>query len=265
MSLVLPQESVAVNVTVFVPSGNVDGALLVTVAVPPQLSVAVTPCRNAAIVALEAGTELVHRAKALTVIFVGQVMLGAVVSLTVIVCVQVALLPHGSTALYVRRTVYRFGQVLLVVTSPTQVTVGVPQVAEAVTDATLATRHVRRALHRHSSGAGDARCRRIHGVRINHVGALRYDRSRQAVTVNVRVMAQGLPLVAEVTLMVGVPQVAVAVTRALTLAHVGRVGLQPKLPPRRDRRGPVAWCPRCRCKRRIAGPKYCRSRRWPSP
>lgn len=44
-------------------------------------------------------------------------------------------------------------------------------------------------------------------------------------------MAQGLPLVAEVTLMVGVPQVAVAVTRALTLAHVGRVGLQPKLPP----------------------------------
>jgi hypothetical protein len=107
----LPQESVAVNVTVFVPSGNDDGALLVTVALPPQLSVAVTPCRNAAIVGFVAGTALVHRSKALTVIFVGQVMLGFVVSMTVIVCVQVALLPQASTALYVRRTVNRFGQV----------------------------------------------------------------------------------------------------------------------------------------------------------
>ena len=52
-----------------------------------------------------------------------------------------------------------------------------------------------------------------------------------AVTVKVLVMAQAVPLVAEVTLMVGVPQVAVAVTRDFTLATVGRVGLQPKLPP----------------------------------
>jgi len=134
----LPQESVAVNVTLLVPSENDAGALLVTVAPLPQLSVAVTPFRNAAIAAFDAGTVFVQKDAVTTVIFVGQVMTGAVVSLTVIVCVQVALLPHGSTALYVRRTVYRFGQVLFVMTSPTQVTVGVPQVAEAVTDAVLA-------------------------------------------------------------------------------------------------------------------------------
>ena len=53
-----------------------------------------------------------------------------------------------------------------------------------------------------------------------------------AVTVKVSVSAQGVPLVAELTLMVGVPQVSLAVTSALTLAQVGRVaGLQPKLLP----------------------------------
>src|SRR5208282_1417109 len=114
----------------FVPTTNVDGALLVTVTPPPQLSLAVTLCKNATIDALEAGIELVHWDEVTTVIFVGQVMTGPVVSLTVIVWVQVALLPHGSTALYVRRTVYRFAQLLLVMTSLTQVTVGVPQVAE---------------------------------------------------------------------------------------------------------------------------------------
>ncbi len=54
----LPQASIAVKVTVFVPAGNEDGALLVIVTLPPQLSVAVTPCRNAAIAGLLAGTVL---------------------------------------------------------------------------------------------------------------------------------------------------------------------------------------------------------------
>ena len=53
-----------------------------------------------------------------------------------------------------------------------------------------------------------------------------------ALTVKVRVTTQ--PLVASTcdTLTVGVPQVSVAETRALTLASVGRLaGLQPRLPP----------------------------------
>ena len=53
-----------------------------------------------------------------------------------------------------------------------------------------------------------------------------------AVTVKVLVMAQAEPLVTEVTLMVAVPQSAVASTKAVTLATVGsEAGLQPKLPP----------------------------------
>ena len=50
--------------------------------------------------------------------------------------------------------------------------------------------------------------------------------------VNVRVGAQAVPPSTWPTLMVGVPQVSVAVTRALTLASVGRLaGLQPRLEP----------------------------------
>ena len=53
-----------------------------------------------------------------------------------------------------------------------------------------------------------------------------------AVTVKVLVMAQAEPLATEVTLMVAVPQSAVASTKAVTLATVGsEAGLQPKLPP----------------------------------
>ena len=53
-----------------------------------------------------------------------------------------------------------------------------------------------------------------------------------AVTVKVLVMAQAEPLATEVTLMVAVPQAAVALTKAVTLATVGRVvGLQPRLLP----------------------------------
>ncbi|MGA2140514.1 MAG: hypothetical protein ABSH14_16775 [Verrucomicrobiia bacterium] len=47
----------------------------------------------------------------------------------------------------------------------------------------------------------------------------------------VRVGAQAVPPSTWPTLTVGVPQVSVAVTTDLTLASVGSVGLQPKLPP----------------------------------
>jgi hypothetical protein len=86
----------------------------------------------------ETCTVLVQKGETATVMSAGQVMLGFVVSLTVMVCVQVATLPQASTALYVRRIVYLFGQVWLVITSPTKVTVGVLQASETVTDATLA-------------------------------------------------------------------------------------------------------------------------------
>lgn len=57
---------------------------------------------------------------------------------TVIVCVQVAELPHASVALYVRVTVKRFVQVMLLVTSFTNVTVAPPpQLSEAETEAGL--------------------------------------------------------------------------------------------------------------------------------
>ena len=53
-----------------------------------------------------------------------------------------------------------------------------------------------------------------------------------AVMVNVRVGAQAVPPSTWLTLMVGVPQLSVAVTNALTLASVGRLaGLQPRFEP----------------------------------
>jgi hypothetical protein len=78
------------------------------------------------------GTALVHRDEAATVTFVGQVIVGRVVSLTVMVCVPVALLPEESVALYVRVMVKRFGQVMLLVTSPVHVTVTLEQVSVAL-------------------------------------------------------------------------------------------------------------------------------------
>jgi hypothetical protein len=62
----------------------------------------------------------------------GQVIVGTVLSSTVIVCVQSALLPHSSVARYVRVTV--LGQFRLLSTSPTCVIVIVPlQLSVAVT------------------------------------------------------------------------------------------------------------------------------------
>ena len=62
---------------------------VVTVTAPPQLSVAVTEAM------FGAGTSEKH----CTLNAPGQVSVGGVVSLTVIVCVQVFMLPHGSVAL----------------------------------------------------------------------------------------------------------------------------------------------------------------------
>ena len=68
----------------------------VTVGVPPeQLSDAVTPP------VLTAGIRLAH----CTVTFAGQVIVGPVLSSTVIVCEQVAELPHASVERYVLVTV----------------------------------------------------------------------------------------------------------------------------------------------------------------
>ena len=65
----------------------------VTVTAPPQASLVVT------LLMFGAGTWLAQ----LAVKFVGQVMLGGLVSLTVIIWVQLALLPQRFVALYVRR------------------------------------------------------------------------------------------------------------------------------------------------------------------
>jgi hypothetical protein len=88
----------------------------------PQLSVAITEA------VFTAGTAVAHT----TVMSAGQVIVGTVLSSTVIVCVHSAKLPHSSVARYVRVTV--FGQFWLLSTSPTCVIVIVPlQLSVAVT------------------------------------------------------------------------------------------------------------------------------------
>lgn len=88
-----------------------------TVGTPGQLSL--TPV-----------TKLVLKAGILpgqfTVTGPGHVSKGGVLSKTVIICVQVAELPHTSVALYVRVMVNRFAQLPATVTSPTCKTVSAP-------------------------------------------------------------------------------------------------------------------------------------------
>src|SRR5688572_29833761 len=95
----------------------------VMVAAPPQLSDEVT------LPVFTAGTSGAHE----TVTFGGQVIVGGVLSNTVIVCIQVDELLHASVALYVLVTVYRLIHVMLATTSPTCVTVTGPQLSVAVT------------------------------------------------------------------------------------------------------------------------------------
>src|SRR5512145_2654038 len=88
----LPQASVAVQIRVNEPQvGNVGGSLNVTVAVP-QLSVAVAKPVAFGLVSPP------HDTNALA----GQMITGAVVSLTVMTCVQEAVLPQASVAVHVR-------------------------------------------------------------------------------------------------------------------------------------------------------------------
>src|SRR5439155_11337581 len=59
-------------------------------------------------------------------------MLGGLVSLTVMVWIQVALLPHQSVARYVRLIINCPGQLLELIASPCQVTVTAPPQASLV-------------------------------------------------------------------------------------------------------------------------------------
>jgi len=78
-----------------------------------------------------AGTKLAHD----TVTGAGQVITGAILSLTVIIWLQVALLPHTSVDLYVLVIVNLFAQLPDTVTSLTNVTVGTPppQLSDTIT------------------------------------------------------------------------------------------------------------------------------------
>jgi hypothetical protein len=60
----------------------------------------------------------------------GQIINGGVVSSTVIVCVHVVMFMQLSVALYVRTMT--IGQVPVLIVSPTNVTVGVPQLSVAI-------------------------------------------------------------------------------------------------------------------------------------
>ena len=100
----------------------IESPCQVTVTAPPQLSLVVT------VLMFGAGTWLAQ----LTVRFVGQVMLGGFVSLTVMVWTQLALLPHKSVARYVRLNTNCPAQLLEVIESPCQVTVTAPPQASLV-------------------------------------------------------------------------------------------------------------------------------------
>jgi len=69
-----------------------------------------------------------------TMRLLGHVMLGGLVSLTVMICVQVALLPHWSVAPYVRLITNCPAQLLELIESPCQLTVTAPpQLSPVVT------------------------------------------------------------------------------------------------------------------------------------
>src|SRR6266446_201937 len=94
----------------------IESPCQLTVTAPPQLSLVVT------LFVSGAGTWLAQ----LTVRLVGQVMFGGLVSLTVMVCVQVTLLPHWSVARYVRLMTNCPAQLLELIGSPCQLTVTAP-------------------------------------------------------------------------------------------------------------------------------------------
>ncbi len=92
----MPAVSVAVELTVVVPTGKVCGEvmtvapILLTTVAPPQLSVAVT--LKPTLAELPPGPGGVK-------MLAGQLMTGAVLSSTVTTCVEVCVLPAASVAL----------------------------------------------------------------------------------------------------------------------------------------------------------------------
>ena len=124
----LPQASVAlyvlVNINRLIHVMLVITSLTsVTATVPPQLSDVITEA------GFTGGTCAAH----CTVTFGGQVIVGGVLSKTVITCAQVAELPQASVALYVRVRIKRLIQVMFVTASLTCVTVTVPAQLSDVT------------------------------------------------------------------------------------------------------------------------------------
>lgn len=85
--LVFPEESVAVKVTVLLPIGKLPGASLVTVVVPHSSDAVADRFKD----------TLVSVTSAVAVVSEGQVIIGAVVSWTLSVAVQVELLPMSSS------------------------------------------------------------------------------------------------------------------------------------------------------------------------
>src|SRR6266568_2628706 len=94
----------------------IESPCQLTTTPPPQLSLVVT------LLVFGAGTWLAQP----TVRLVGQVMLGGLMSLTVMVWIQVTLLPHWSVARYVRLMTNWPGQLLELIESPCQLTATAP-------------------------------------------------------------------------------------------------------------------------------------------
>ena len=92
---VLPFTSVTVQVTVVEPTGNTEGALLVTVATPQLSAVVGVPSEAPA---SDSDTE---RHQPLIVTVDGAVIVGFCASITVTVCVAVAVLPCTSVTVQV--------------------------------------------------------------------------------------------------------------------------------------------------------------------
>src|SRR4029077_15890458 len=89
----LPLLSVAVQMTAFVPFGNCAGALLTTVTLLEQLSVALALPSTTPLAVQTPGSVLV-------VTVAGQVMTGACMSATITNCVQLLELPQPSVAVH---------------------------------------------------------------------------------------------------------------------------------------------------------------------
>src|SRR5690606_32707762 len=93
---VLPQASVAVQVTTVMPGGNVAGASLLTVT-SVQVSAATGEPRFSPLAAQLPWSSSISRSA-------GHSMVGGVVSTGLIICVADVLLPHASVAVQVRET-----------------------------------------------------------------------------------------------------------------------------------------------------------------